>query len=437
MPSDCSIGFEEFEELMSSMGPFENRPSIAVAVSGGPDSIALSLLLRDWARQRGGNVIGLTVDHGLRVGAGDESKQVAKWFRALKIEHKILYWRGSKPSAGVQDAARNARYELMCRWCCIRSILHLFAAHHYDDQIETTLLRLERGSAVHGLAPIASKQALNGVRLLRPFLGIPRSRLRATLEARNQEWIEDPSNQNTVFARVRLRNALSVLGDEGFLAETIAKLSGDAGATRRADERFLAMEAVKGVELFAAGYAVLSKSWWVESSYGTRFFLLGCLLRTIGGLQYPVPRRNLGALMERIDRSGKIDSATLAGCRLTNFKEDILVCREVGRVPPSVDMVNGAESKWDRFKIRIDGMKPEISGKSSVWQVGALGNEFHGSFSPLPRPVLGSLPAFRLGKHVISVPHINYVDPTGLNVPKFSAIFSVTSPLVSTLTKIA
>ena len=182
---------------MTAAGPFGPAPRVAVAVSGGADSMALLLLAKDWAP----GVAALTVDHGLRAGSTAEAAQVAAWCASRRIPHCVLAWTGRKPSSGIQEASRTARYELLTQWCRDRGYPHLLVGHHLEDQAETFLIRMQRGSGVDGLAAMPSTTARDGVRIVRPLLGVTPARLTAFLRAAGQPWIEDPSNDDPRFAR--------------------------------------------------------------------------------------------------------------------------------------------------------------------------------------------------------------------------------------------
>ncbi|MAG22807.1 MAG: tRNA lysidine(34) synthetase TilS, partial [Rhodospirillaceae bacterium] len=198
-----SLKGREFSALMKGLGPFEPEPCVAVAVSGGCDSMALALLAHDWAQGRGGQTVALSVDHRLRWESGAEARQAGRWLKARGLTHHILSWTGDKPRHGVQAAAREARYRLLFDWCRRHGVLHLLLAHHQEDQAETFLLRLGRGSGVDGLAGMAPLSEVPTMRLLRPLLDVPKARLVATLQSRGQEWVEDPSNRDLAYARVR------------------------------------------------------------------------------------------------------------------------------------------------------------------------------------------------------------------------------------------
>jgi tRNA(Ile)-lysidine synthase len=208
----------EFAALMARFAPFEARPHLAIAVSGGADSLALALLADAWARPHGGLVTALTVDHRLRPGSADEAAQVALWLRRRSIAQATLVRDGPGFAGDVQAEARAARYRLLEGWCEGAGVLHLLTGHHREDQAETVLLRLARGSGLDGLAGIPAVTERRDCRILRPLLAIPRARLAATLEAQGQAWVEDPSNRDPAYARVRLRQAEAVLAAEGLTA---------------------------------------------------------------------------------------------------------------------------------------------------------------------------------------------------------------------------
>jgi tRNA(Ile)-lysidine synthase len=156
--------------------------------------MALLLLLDRWTRARGGSVVALTVDHGLRPEAAAEAVQVGAWAAARGIAHETLPWIGDKPATGIQAAARDARYRLLTEACAARGILHIAFAHHADDQAETVLFRAERGSGPDGVAGMAAARSMGAVRLIRPLLRWPKPALIATCRALAQPFLEDPSN---------------------------------------------------------------------------------------------------------------------------------------------------------------------------------------------------------------------------------------------------
>ena len=152
-----------------------------------------------------GQAWGLTVDHGLRRESADEARAIGSWLGTRGIPHDILRWVGPKPTSGIQEAAREARYRLLMAWCRDRFCLHLLTAHHLEDQIETHLIRRRAGSGIDGLAGMSAVRELSGCRLVRPLLAVSRERLAALLATEEQPFLRDPSNLNPVFERARLR----------------------------------------------------------------------------------------------------------------------------------------------------------------------------------------------------------------------------------------
>lgn len=206
--------------------------SLILAVSGGPDSTALLVLAARWrkALKRGPKLIAVTVDHGLRPEAKREALVVKKLARSLRIEHKTLRWTGPKPKTGIQEAARAARYRLLGQVALKAGGAPVLTAHTQDDQAETVLFRMMRGSGVAGLAGMRAGNLMPGfegaqLELFRPLLGVPKARLIATLNAAKIPYAEDPSNRDPRFARPRLRELMPQLAAEGLTAERLARLA--------------------------------------------------------------------------------------------------------------------------------------------------------------------------------------------------------------------
>src|SRR5579871_1106018 len=305
-PAVSPLGDAEFAAAMAALGGFEPAPRLAVAVSGGPDSLALAILAERWARARGGGVTALVVDHGLRPDSAAEARRVGAWLAARGIAHALLEWRGPKPATGIQEAARAARYALLAEWCRAHRHLHLLTAHHRDDQAETVLIRRRAGSGPDGLAGMPAVRELAGCRLLRPLLGIAKPRLAALLDALGQDFVRDPSNADPAFERARLRLA----GAPAAAAAALAEARGFARA-RTAREAAFAAAAARQVALYPAGFAVVAAAAGAE--------LLGRLAHTVGGAPYPPRRERVARLHESL--AARPDRArTLGGCRFVPWR---------------------------------------------------------------------------------------------------------------------
>lgn len=207
-----------FTAFLSSLKP----KRLAIAVSGGADSMALLLMAQDWAQKNGTEIFALTVDHGLRKESKREAQQVQDWCKKLGIPHHTLKISGTIKNK-VQEQARAKRYQLMTAWCKKHKVNHLLTAHHRGDQAETLFFRLARGSNLRGLACILPVSKMHGVTIVRPLLNISKKQLIAFLQKSNQGWVEDPSNQKTAYTRNALRMQLQSLPN----ADAIEKRAAD------------------------------------------------------------------------------------------------------------------------------------------------------------------------------------------------------------------
>lgn len=245
MPEPISL--DEFSEILSRRygALLAEQSDVAVGVSGGPDSMALVKLLSDWAAANDGPQIhALIVDHGLRAESAQEAAQVverlAGWGR---VHVEILTCDDLSTESCAMENARKGRYEVMERYCTKwagrkgGTIKHLFLAHHQDDQAETFLFRLAKGSGLDGLAAMKDEQARGALTLLRPLLDIPKVRLVATCEAHSVEYLRDPSNESERFARVRLRQSMDVLEQEGLSVKRLATTAARLARARQALEQ--------------------------------------------------------------------------------------------------------------------------------------------------------------------------------------------------------
>src|SRR5476649_795197 len=202
-------------------------PAIVLAVSGGPDSIALMWLAARWRHglARGPRLIAATVDHGLRPEAAREAREVKHLARTLDLPHRTVRWTGAKPKTGVPAAARVARYRLLAQAARANGATHILTAHTRDDQAETLVMRLVRGSGIAGLAAMARQSERDGVLLARPFLQVAKSQLMATLNKAKVGFADDPTNRDTNFTRPRIRAVMPVLAAEGGDVRNLARLA--------------------------------------------------------------------------------------------------------------------------------------------------------------------------------------------------------------------
>jgi tRNA(Ile)-lysidine synthase len=404
----------ELAAALAAIGGFEARPAVAVAVSGGPDSLALVLLAACWARQEGGEAWGLVVDHGLRPESAAEARTAAGWLAARGISHEILRWEGDKPASGIQERARVARYRLLAGWCRAHGVLHLFAAHHREDQAETHLIRRGAGSGNDGLAAMPAVRELAGCRLVRPLLGVPKARLAALLAAERQPFLCDPSNRNPAFARARLRRG----------AEATASLDAIVEETRRCGLSRIVREAAVdrlsagAVALHPAGFAALDPAALATSDAETIERLLGRLAAAVGGARYPARLARLARLRAGLAARPE-HGRTLGGCRFVPWRGRILVLREAAATAPPVRLDPGAAVFWDRrFAAALSARAARGFLLGSLAQSGAAVADLPGDGVPrLARPVL---PALWDAEGLAAVPHLGWRRPGVAVLPALS-----------------
>ena len=285
---------------------------IAVAVSGGSDSMALLHLFARVQRHRGGTVHAVTVDHRLRPEAADEARFVARACERLGVAQETLVWEHGQIGGNLQDQARRARYALIAGWARAQGIGDAVLGHTADDQAETLLMGLARKAGLDGLAGMRKSWTEGGVRWSRPCLATPRRDLRAYLGRHGIGWVEDPSNADDRFLRVRARRALAALAPLGITAQGLAHVATNL-ALARGDLVELALRSAERIVRTEAGGATFDLGLWTRSGNDTRRRLLIAALRWVGSASH-APRAGEIARFEAAIAQGR--AATLAGCRL-------------------------------------------------------------------------------------------------------------------------
>jgi tRNA(Ile)-lysidine synthase len=404
LPAAEPLTLAELDAALTRIGGFEPRPLVAVATSGGPDSLALAILADRWARARGGTAWALIVDHGLRPESATEAAAVGHWLAARGIAHATLAWQGDKPATGIQEAARAARYRLLADWCAARGCLHLLTAHHRDDQVETYLIRRRAGSGPDGLAAMPAVRELAQVRLIRPVLDVPKARLVVFLDAEGQDYVRDPSNRDPSYERARVRIAMAGEDSDPTAAEIRAHALG-----RMARERALAALLARAVALHPAGFAVLDPA-AVTAAGEAGEQALGRVVAVLGGGAYPVRRERLRRLRQAFAAASP-RARTLGGCRFVPWRGRVLALREAAHTAPSLVLVPGRSVLWDhRFRatLPLAAREAVIIGALGPAGVADLPADVMTADNPLPRLVFPSLPAIWDGEGLAAVPHLGF-----------------------------
>lgn len=422
-------------------------PPLAIAVSGGPDSMALLLLVAGWARARGllqgdadpSPIVAITVDHGLRASSDAEAQWVAGEARRLGVPHVTLAWRGPKPATGVQDAARKARYELLLSWIGRERLARprtLLLAHHRNDQAETVLMRLARGSGIDGLSGMRETEERTWVELghpvrehrillRRPLLEVPKARLIATLERAEQRWVDDPSNRDPRFERVRLRGMegqLAALGlDDAHLALSARRLA-EARAALEAGTLALARSSLT---IGYGAYAALDREMMRDSPPELVLRLLQAVISAFGGRESGPERPKLEDLARQLRASAPV-TATLGGALIAAGKAGrgegapgsrrVLIHREPGRGGIAARQLKPGQGVfWDRrFYVSVS---PAWTGAVRVGPLGAAGYALlkrrYRTLEELDLPsrAVATLPAIWDDAELLAVPCLGGVEP--------------------------
>ena len=407
--AEPAVAAAEFAALMAPLGPFGRAPRLAAGVSGGADSLALALLADRWARSRGGSLLALVADHGLRPEGAAEAEGTLRQLARLGIPGRLLRLRLA-PGPALQERAREARLAALLAACAEAGTPWLLLGHHRADQAETLLFRALRGSGPAGLAAIPALRAAAEALILRPLLSLPPGRLRVTAAAAGLVPVEDPSNADPRFARARLRALLDPAGGEA--------LAGAAAAFARRRDRLetaLAARLAACATLRPTGHAEIDPAALGGDALADA--LLARLLRAVAGARHLPPAAAVAALRGR-------GEGTLAGAWLRPRRGGWLLLREPSACAGPVEARQGA--RWDgRFRLLGPGAPGHALGALGAGDAARLRR-----LAPAwPAALLAGLPAVRYKGMLVAVPALDYPDPECCMA--FRAVFApVGSPLV-------
>jgi tRNA(Ile)-lysidine synthase len=346
----------EFAAAMRQLGWAGD--ALALAVSGGPDSMALTLCAASWAKQHGVALMAFTLDHALRAESAAEANQVQRWLRQLGVAHHVLRWEHPPVTSAIQQQARVARYQLLATACRARGIRGLLLGHQLEDQAETVLLRFAKGSGVDGLAAMRPVTDFADIVLLRPLLGVPKARLIATCIAAGQAYVTDASNDKTHFARGRLRQAAQVLAAEGLTPERLADLAERAGLASDALACYANRLLAQAVFWHPAGYAELNVPRLELEPLDIRLRVVRRVLETIGG-RTPLVRH--AALLDVVLalQQPHLARRTLHGCSLRASNGVCQISRELAAITDAAPLAPGTTRLWDgRFQVGLAADAP-------------------------------------------------------------------------------
>ncbi|USG62704.1 tRNA lysidine(34) synthetase TilS [Sneathiella marina] len=424
---------QRFNQKLDSLIGLARERRLAVAVSGGSDSMALALLARHWAAENSVDLEILTVDHGLRPASKQEAVTVGGWMKLLDLPHASLVWDGPHPTSGIQNAAREARYRLMAAYCKARNIQVLLLGHQLEDQLETFLMRFSKGSGLEGLASMREESQQFGIRLLRPLLGFKRQELRDFLTEEKQSWLDDPSNENPQFTRTQIGPILSDLQAlPGSSLETIAL------SVERVSRASIALQEVTTLRFDT--FCRLSPYGFIQfpsdtipgcpKEVGLRLLVLA--ISSVRGEHMPVKLQSLENIYERLFERETSVSETIAGVQISKFAKGWLVSREPGRRGlPEISLAGKTETVWDqRFQIIDTAAEKDRDPLLLIKRIGPIGWRHLQAANPskaeteLPAKVRNNLPAVWLGDRMVAAPLFSPVlDQSVIAKDRFKMVF--------------
>lgn len=380
---------------------------VIVSVSGGGDSIALLLLCVAWARSEDVDLVAATVDHGLRPEAAAEAAFVAGVCEGLDVPHVTLAWEGAKPTSGIMNAARVARYQLLERYASELGSKTIVTGHTANDQAETVSMRLLRDSSEgsgRGLAGMAGETRLaNGTRLVRPLLSVTRETLRNYLKDHHQPWIEDPSNTDEAYERIRVRKELDQRPER---VDQLVRFAAVMGRFRRQ----ISAEAVaflsKYLQVSDGPVYRLDVSGFSSLADPVRQLALQSVIALAGGAEYLVSARSVGPLVEQA--LGQENKRTTLGNAVIEKKASKLVFYREARNVPAIVIGAGQEVLWDgRLRIRNSTRSSLFCGPLSAEQLADFETDAGARLSIQPRAAVAALPFIRGNGDDILVPFLS------------------------------
>lgn len=318
---------------------------IATGVSGGSDSLALTLMAAEELHALGYKIVALTVDHRLRPTSAKEAAYVKEILSAHGIEHHILVWHGTKPQTGIEEAARAARYKLIQKWCDENNVHSIMMAHHLNDQAETFFLRLARGSGLDGLCGMSPISTRENLKILRPLLYTPPEVLKEYLRQKHISWIEDESNRDESLLRVKIRNFLPILAQNlGIsplqICQTMKRLQNS--------RRYIAHNAAdfekESIQIWENGALSIDYSSWRHLDNEIKLRILNKQIQKMGSLEYPPRSESVLCLIGKIEND-EFKSATLGGCEFILYHNILWLVPEIKTCPEY------CKEEWEKYLI--------------------------------------------------------------------------------------
>ncbi len=409
--------------LVKTFDQYVTSQKIAIAVSGGIDSMVLMKISSLSKKIKPKNIHILTINHDLRKGSKEETLFVRKEADKLGLKVSILTWKGKKPKTGIQEKARKKRHNLLFNYCKKNNISDLFFAHHLDDQIENFIFRMFRGSGIVGLTSFSNSSKIDKINLIRPLIETPKSDLLLFAKKQKIEWIEDPSNSNLDFDRVKIRNVLKNFYDSGFdkklFLKSISKLKSINEDIELLTEDYI----TKYIEVYENIYVSIKREFFTDSPKEIQMRVIkNCISFFAPEKLYSPKDIKIISILNWIKGNPKVDSKTLGGTLFKKNNNTIILYKEVNKLS-HIKPVNISKSEfksWDnRFlvksNVKIDG-KISYLGPEGVKILKSKKIDVNKAKKNAPIAAIYSSPAIWQKKRLISAPIFDYHYNTSVNI---------------------
>ena len=416
-----------FDHIIESFNLI-NKKKIAVAVSGGSDSMALSFLIYNWCKGKEVKLVAISIDHNLRDEAKNECQFVKETMTSFGIEHHTIKWVGQKPKSNILAKAREARYSLLIDFCKNNAIDTLFVGHNKEDVAETFLLNLERGSGLDGLSSINSVTRFSDIDIIRPLLSISRKELQDYLKKIDITWINDPSNEDKKYSRVRIRQNL--LGNDLAIDRIVLAANHLRSAKKYLDKKMAEIFTLVANILPFGAIEINLEKFFALDEY-EQISILTRSLQIVSGKNFKPRFNNFKILYQQILQDQHL-SKTFMNCHLQKFKSKLIIFKE----DKNIEIFKSKGTKeifWDnRFKITLPDsflhqeILIESLGKKGWQNLDKTKININIEFKNFPKATFFSFPVFKVLEKAIFIPYINYVSEDCLSktFPETNFVFN-------------
>ena len=410
-------------KLIKAFDLYVMSPKIAIAVSGGLDSMVLMKLANISKKINSKNIHIIVIDHNLREGSKEEALFVKEEASKLGLRSTILTWKGKKPTSKIQESARNERYNLLFNYCKENHISDLFLGHHLDDQIENFIFRMFRGSGVVGLTSFSNFSKRDGINLIRPLIEIPKSDLLVFAKKQKIKWVEDPSNLNLNFDRIKIRNSLQNFYDSGFDKKLFLKSINKLKSINDDIDFIAESYASKYIEVHENIFVSIRKEFFINTPNEIQMRIVKNCIRLFAPDKLYSPKDiKIINLLKWMKKNSNIKAKTLGGTLFKKNTDEILLYKEVknlNNIKP-IDISKSEFKCWDnRFLIKSNkdfNGKISYLGPEGVKVLKSKKIDINKTKKNAPIAAIYSSPAIWDKKRLISAPIFNYCINNKVNI---------------------